>query len=139
MDHEEQLLTELGALAEDLIRAMVDSALEVREGIVMTVGPPPYRRLDADGRALAYVRVRPRKRAVRVDVSGLWRAVLDSPIRTPSASGAATLMVRTPEEVGMAVRYLAQTVERTREAEREERDRKAGRVAPRRRPGSMAA
>jgi hypothetical protein len=73
------LLDELEALANELITEMARDGV-VREGTVMTEGPPPYRRLDCDGRALAYVRTRPRKKAVRVDVSSLWAPGNPEPI-----------------------------------------------------------
>ena len=58
----------LSDLASSLIASITGTELSVREGTVMTLGPAPYRRLDCDGRALAYVRARPKKRGVRVDV-----------------------------------------------------------------------
>jgi hypothetical protein len=82
------------------------------------VGPPPYRRLDCDGRALAYVRARPRKHAVRIDISGLWVPVAAPRIRVASSSGSATLLVRDVDELEEAVRVLCETVERTRNVSR---------------------
>ncbi|MCC7383669.1 MAG: hypothetical protein IT384_17645 [Deltaproteobacteria bacterium] len=102
-------------LAHALIAGVVTREPTVREGTVMTVGPPPYRRLDCDGRALAYVRTRPRKRAVRIDVSGLWLpAPGTSRIAIPSATGSATLLVRTRTDLEEAVAYLLDAVLRTR-------------------------
>jgi hypothetical protein len=104
----------LEGLVGELINGVVAREPTVREGTVMTEGPPPYRRLDCDGRALAYVRARPRKRAVRVDISGLWSPAQGSSIRIASASGAATLLLRDGNDLEEAVRFLLETVERTR-------------------------
>ncbi len=113
MEHQD-LVHDLEKLASQLIALVVDHVGGVREGTVMTVGPAPYRRLDADGRALAYVRVRPRKRAVRVDVSGLWKASSPSRLRSASAGGTATLLVRGPGDLREAARFLAESVAETR-------------------------
>lgn len=65
---------DLDALMEALIQAVLDAGLDaglgITEGRVATVGPPPYRRLDCDGRALAYMRIRARAGAVRIDLGG---------------------------------------------------------------------
>ena len=106
----------LESLANELIAAAVREFEGVREGTVMTVGPAPYRRLDADGRALAYVRVRPRKRAVRIDISGLWRASPPSPLRCSSAGGSATLLVHGRGDLVEALQFLGRVLEETREA-----------------------
>jgi hypothetical protein len=104
----------LHILLENFIRSLVTSPLEVSEGRVMTIGPPPYRRLDCDGRALAYIRRRARKKAVRIDVSGLWKAERSSRLRIPTASGSATLLVRSADDLEEAVEFLHDTIERTR-------------------------
>jgi len=104
----------LDTLLERLMRAFAGSPLDVVEGKVMTVGPPPYRRLDCDGRALAYVRRRARKGAVRIDVSGLWQAERPSRIRIPTSNGVATLLVRDSHDLDEAIAFLCDTVERTR-------------------------
>lgn len=107
----------LERLARKLIEELVASSeATIVEGVVMSVGPAPYRRLDCDGRALAYVRTRPRKRAVRVDVTGLWRAPNGSRLRIPSATGVATLLVCSEADTSEAIRFLKNTVARTREA-----------------------
>ena len=62
----------LEELRTQLIAKLLESSTDLSEGTVMTMGPPPYRRIDCNGRAVAYVRTRPRKQAVRVDISGLW-------------------------------------------------------------------
>lgn len=101
---------------------LVEAVLALRlpnleEGDVMCGGPPPYRRLDCDGRALAYIRARPRKRAVRVDITGLWRAPRSSPLSTPNAGGAASLLVCSEADIFDAVRFILATVEGTRRTE----------------------
>lgn len=115
MTKQEQITHWLSGLAEDLIaRIVADLDAGIEEGVVLCTGPAPYRRLDCDGRALAYIRVRPRKRAVRVDVTGLWKAPTRSRLIIPAAGGAATLLVRSHIDVSDAVRYLVRSVERTR-------------------------
>lgn len=108
----------LQRLVSELIDATLDAGVHgLREGTVLSSGPAPYRRLDCDGRALAYIRVRPRKRAIRVDVTGLWQAPKGSRLRLPNAGGAASLLLRSEVEVYEAVRFLVTTVERTRRNE----------------------
>jgi hypothetical protein len=97
----------------DSIMALACRSGVIREGVVMTVGPIPYRRLDCDGRALAYVRMRPKKEAVRVDVPGLWHTPPTSKLQIRASAGRA-LLVRSDEEVREVVRYLEATVEHTR-------------------------
>jgi len=120
------LLPVLRRLAGELIAAALEAGVSgLTEGTVLSSGPAPYRRLDCDGRALAYIRPRPRKKAVRVDITGLWRAPRGSKLRLPSAGGAAALLLKSEVEVYEAVRFLVQTVERTRrhEAQAEEKAR----------------
>jgi hypothetical protein len=99
------------------IHDVLDQIPAVREGTVMCVGPAPYRRLDCGGRALAYVRLRPRKGFVRVDVSGLWRAPAASALRVPGAGGAASLALRTEADRRAAVEFLKLTIEETQSRE----------------------
>lgn len=107
-------------LAERFIKTVLaDSELGVYEGVVMTVGPPPYRRLDCDGRALAYIRVRPRKRAVRVDVTGLWAVPPVRRCRVANAGGSATFLLRTEPDGDEIADVLLETVRRTRRTEAE--------------------
>lgn len=109
-------ILELRRLEQTLIEAALRGG-HIREGTVMTLGAPPYRRLDCDGRALAYVRARPSKRAVRVDVSGLWvPAPRTTLLHVSSRSGLPTLLVRDGEDAEEAARFLEQTVESTRGA-----------------------
>lgn len=103
----------LDQLVDRLIAELTAPPSAIREGTVMTIGPVPYRRLDCDGRALAYIRKRPRKRVVRIDVSGLWQA-LPSPLRVPNASGSATLLVTNEADRAAAVAFLRRVVAETR-------------------------
>lgn len=109
----------LGQLVDEAAQAALRAAEGATRGVVMTAAqPPPYVRVDCDGRALAYIRRRPRKGAVRVDVSGLWMTppatkAAFSGIRCPAHTGAA-LWLRTPDDVVKAERFLAETVQRTR-------------------------
>ena len=111
-----EIKTTLLEIADDLISDLVRACSHIREGIVMTTGPAPYRRLDCDGRALAYVRTRPKKRAVRVDVTGLWRTPRASRLIIPTAGGSATLLIRSEADRHDATEYLLKTVEKTRDA-----------------------
>ena len=115
--HTDNMSTQFDALAEELIRAVLAAAPGlIREGTVMTPGPPPYRRLDCRGRALAYVRSRPRKRGVRVDISGLWDVDKRSRIEIPASTGSATLLIRSRTDIAEAVEVLTGTVVETLEA-----------------------
>lgn len=121
----EELRTWLEETLAGIIRELEDAELGIREGKVMTSGEAPYRRLDCDGRAIAYLRSRPKKRAVRVDVTGLWKTPRSSKIRVPNAGGAATLLIRTSGDARLAVRFLRATVERTRARRRTEIETRA--------------
>ncbi len=104
----------LAELAETLVQGTLSAELGIQEGVVMTTGKLPYRRLDCDGRALAYIRVRPKKRVVRIDVSGLWKAPGRSRLKVQAAGGSATLMVRSEADLHDAIRFLVNTVSKTR-------------------------
>lgn len=107
----------LDRLAEELIQRILETYETVQEGKVMTVGPPPYRRLDCDGRALAYIRSRPRKISVRMDVSGLWLTTFKSPLQVPSASGVA-ILIRSYKDLDEAVAFLGKIIKATHDAEK---------------------
>lgn len=110
----------LDAHLSDLMDALITMATRtglIREGVVMTVGPMPYRRLDCDGRALAYVRKRPKKRAVRIDVPGLWAAPTGSHLAIAASAGRA-LLLRSQEDVMHAVAFLLEAIEWTRRPHR---------------------
>jgi hypothetical protein len=105
----------LAALAEQLIQALVSRELGIHEGVVMSLaGVAPYRRLDCDGRALCYVRCRPQKRAVRVDISGLWCRPSISKLALEGSSGSMTLMLADFGDVEEAASYLRSVVAATR-------------------------
>ncbi len=109
------LIVTLDRLVNELIGAVLAVGVKgMYEGDVMCSGPAPYRRIDCDGRALAYIRARPRKKAVRVDITGLWKAPPSASIRVPNACGAASLLLKSEVEVYEAARFLVATVDRTR-------------------------
>lgn len=84
------------------------------EGRVMSESPPPYRRIDLNGRALAYVRARPTRAAVRIDVTHLVRGDTPCALKAETAPGSACLFVRTQADVEEAIRFLHESVQRTR-------------------------
>ncbi|MEO1234440.1 MAG: hypothetical protein AAFZ18_36665 [Myxococcota bacterium] len=106
----------LDQLADRMIQDILAALPDVREGHVMTIGPPAYRRLDCDGRALAYVRSRPRRLGVRIEISGLWSVPSRSELQVASAAGVA-LLCRSYGDIDEAIRCLREVVEATREAE----------------------
>lgn len=112
----------LDRLAAEFVRTTLRLLPGTREGTVMSLGPKPYRRIDCDSRALVYVRARPRKGAVRVDVSGLWAVPRAHPLWQATASGAATLFLETPEDLEPAVHFLGEAIRMTREAEARRRE-----------------
>lgn len=116
-EREERIRRLLDQLRDELIERIRTAIPAVEEGQVMTVGPPPYKRLDCDGRALAYLRSRPRKVSVRMDLSGLWVVEGPSPLQIPSAAGAA-LLVRTYKDIEPAIEFVASVIDTTRKAER---------------------
>lgn len=106
--------TELYRIVNELIAELNASAPHIYEGVVMSLGHMPYRRLDCDRRALAYIRARPRKDMVRIDVSGLWRMPRESPLLERGSGASATLVIRTREDKAEAIAFLLATVEATR-------------------------
>jgi hypothetical protein len=112
---EEERREDLVQLASELIADLNYHAPHIREGQVMTIGPAPYRRIDCDRRALAYVRARPRKGMVRVDITGLWKAPRrESRLCEQSSCGTATLFLRSREDKNEAIAFLLEVVEETR-------------------------
>lgn len=110
-----RLRSQLDLLAETFISQILDHDPAVTEGKVMTIGPPPYRRLDCDGRALAYIKSRPRRGWVRVDLTGLWRLPALGPLVVSSASGA-SLLIRSYDDADEASAIVTEMIERTRRA-----------------------
>src|ERR1044071_1814448 len=108
------LHTSLDSLADHLIHDLTKGPSPIREGIVMTMGNVPYRRLDCDGRALAYVRTRRRKNMIRVDISGLWAAPRKPESAIPGSQGTISFAVRTENDRVAAVGYLTEVVTHTR-------------------------
>jgi hypothetical protein len=104
----------LTALATELIHELTSIAPDITEGTVMTTGPIPYRRLDCDRRALAYIRTRPRKGMVRVDVSGLWLMPARSRLREDSSGSGASLILRSAADKDEAISFLLEAIEITR-------------------------
>lgn len=106
----DEIVLRLEQLEDLLFAAVTTAGLDIVEGTVMTQGPRPYRRLDCGYRALAYVKCRPQKEAVRIDVSGLWRRPRPSPLQVTTASGGTTLMVKNAEDLKEAIAFLKETV-----------------------------
>ena len=104
-----QMYDELDRLIDLLIHELTKRDPAIHEGFVRTVGPPGYRRLDYDRRALAYVRARPKKGMVRIDVPGSWRGPLSSRLSLPAANGWA-LAVRTESDLKEAVQAVLTAV-----------------------------
>jgi hypothetical protein len=122
----------LATLADELIRDLLAIAPDISEGVVMTTGPLPYRRLDCDRRALAYIRARPRKRIVRVDVSGLWIVPSESRLRVDVSSAGCSLILRSAADKDEAIAFLLEAIQTTRtrlEKERTEEERRRARLA----------
>jgi len=115
---------ELEPIAQRLVACLVEARVGIKEGEVMTPGPPPYRRLDCDARALCYVRVRPKKRGVRIDLSGLWCIAGECRFRVPGSSGMASFMIEEPAHAEELARYLVDVVYFTRRRFAEERSRR---------------
>lgn len=122
----------LEELRTQLIAKLLESSTQLSEGIVMTMGPPPYRRIDCNGRAVAYIRTRPRKQAVRVDISGLWvicpktREHLDR-IMVRSATGSVSLLIKSKADIEASIQLIVNTVLHTQKLERDYTIRKQAR------------
>ncbi len=105
----------LAQLADLLISTALGGG-QIIEGVVTTMSRRPYRRLDCDGRAIAYIRVRPRRAHIRVDITGLWIAPRYSRLRVPGAGGTIVLVGTTEADIIEIATFLEETVRRTREA-----------------------
>src|SRR5262245_32708257 len=86
------LKASLCRLADTLVAAATQGT-GIYEGVVTSMTRMPYRRLDFDGRALAYIRCRPRKNALRIDVPGAWITPKTSRLAVPGAIAANALAV----------------------------------------------
>lgn len=117
-----ELRRDLRALAEELVqRTIALEPLLVSEGRVMTpIDPAPYRRLDAQFRALAYVRVREKKRCVRVDISSLWPVWLVKPPKglQLSPEGRLAFGVKDGADVERLAAFLVELVRKSKEDRR---------------------
>ena len=80
------------------------SQFQITEGRVRTMDRPPYRRLDLGHMALAYVRVRRKKQAVLVDISGAWFVPQEahSILRPERAATGLMFLVRSREDADRA-------------------------------------
>lgn len=111
------------ALATALIEAMAGLGPGIEEGRVRG-RTARYRRLDCDGRALAYLRVRRRPPVgLRVDLSALWLRPGPSALEIPGRTGSVSLLLTEPLDVAEAARYLAWAVAHMRALLARERSR----------------
>lgn len=101
-------------LSHHLIQRAHLTGLGIHEGLIRSK-VQPYRRLDCAGRALAYLRPRPRSRGLRVDIPGTWRPPGECELSVNGANAAASLLIREFSELDRAVEFLRETVKRTRE------------------------
>lgn len=127
-EQEQRMREMLDNLADVLILCLLERDETLIEGEVMTIGPPPYRRIDADGRALCYIRSRPRKGFLRIDISGLWLFKDPCPNQVQTSSGVAVL-VRGSAELEVVIDSLIKCVRRTRELENVDQEFEGGGAA----------
>lgn len=103
----------LHRLVEAFVIAMIGTDLGITEGLVRSQrDPAPYRRFDCDRRALLYLRVRPKKDLVRIDLAGHWLAPTRNPLSLGRSRG--VLAIRRPEDVLPAVEVVVGTILTTR-------------------------
>lgn len=100
-------------LTQAFVTRLQNAFPEIYEGAVMSAGQP-YRRMDCDMRALAYLRERPRRNGLRIDVSGLWYPRGLCALSIPGSVGSASLMVHSEEEIEPAIWFLVETVQHSR-------------------------
>lgn len=126
----EVIRPELDALAASLVEYATRPGSGITEGTVMSEAPS-YRRLDYGAHALAYVRVRVRRGAVRVDVTGYWphhRVPLPAAPHLRCHSSLA-FAVKTEDEARAVARWLADVVRAVKTDKEQGRDpRKVGQV-----------
>jgi hypothetical protein len=114
MDASQERSEPLERLAAALIAAALAGSIPgAREGRVQASGRAPYRRIDCDGRALALVRVRPARCAVRVDVPAHRSPPRGARLAVAGAAGVA-LLVRADDEIAEVVAYLSLVIARVR-------------------------
>lgn len=105
----------LESLARAFVEALYAAKLGAIEGTVRSQqDEAPYRRFDCDHRALLYLRLRPKKDLVRIDIAGHWLAPPRTRLTLGSSRG--VLVLKTPSDVATAVEVVARTVADTREA-----------------------
>jgi hypothetical protein len=127
-------LERFAALAEQLITELCRASPDIQEGTVKCHGVVPYRRIDCDRRTLAYIRARPRKEMVRIDLSGLWNVPRKSRLLMRESSSAATLILRSAEDKAEAIAFLLEAVAQTRRASESARRRELERKRRRGQP-----
>jgi hypothetical protein len=118
MYYSEPDFRELDELKSYFVRSLLEKNALLTEGTVMSMGPPPYRRVDCIGRAVVYFRTRPRKQVVRADVSGLWVICPKAVVRCAniivrSATGSASLVVKSVAQAELAVDLISESVKYT--------------------------
>lgn len=101
---------------EALIQGVRAQEPTARRGLVRSQRPAPYRRIDCDGRVLAYLRPRCHRgtRGVRIDLSGLWVRPCNSRLEISGRSGSASLLVRGPDDLIEAIAFLVAALRHTR-------------------------
>lgn len=103
----------LERLVEAFVIALIGTELGISEGQVRSQrDPAPYRRFDCDRRALLYLRVRPKKDLLRIDLAGHWLAPARNPLSLGRSRG--VLAIRKPEDVLPAVEVVVGTILTTR-------------------------
>ncbi len=103
----------LHRLAEAFVVAITATGLGITEGLVRSQrDPAPYRRFDCDRRALVYLRIRPKKDLVRIDLAGHWLAPARNALSLGRSRG--VLAIRRPEDVLPAVEVVVGTILTTR-------------------------
>jgi hypothetical protein len=103
----------LERLVEAFVIALVGTELGITEGLVRSQrDPAPYRRFDCDRRALLYLRIRPKKDLIRIDLAGHWLAPARNALSLGRSRG--VLAIRRPEDVLPAVQVVVGTILTTR-------------------------
>lgn len=109
---------DLEVLAAKVIDDLIARKVGATRGNVQTTQKkPPYQRIDCDNRALAYVRVRPRKKIVRIELAGKWKVPRASPLMIDSKGGPPVLALRWPKDQEEAIAFLTEVIIETRASE----------------------